>query len=150
MATAELIVAQVLGVPEVVGGVLDVGGTLANGMAVEAVEAGLTDDVEHQFGGIADGERCVAGLHPSVGLRPEDGAEVYALFGRTSGMARHGELSAARLHLVGKLRRELQLAVDAAFEADGYELVGCRGEVLTGNDAIATHITVTGKGRVKA
>ena len=57
MTGVELIVTHVLRVPQVVGCLLQIGRTFLDGMLVEAVEAGLVDDIDDGLLGLGDGER---------------------------------------------------------------------------------------------
>ena len=57
MASVEIIIAIVLRMPEVIGGILKIRSCLTDGMLVKAVKAGLIDDVEDGFLGVGDGQR---------------------------------------------------------------------------------------------
>ena len=65
------------------------------------------------------------------------------------GVARHGELSQAALHLVGHLSREGYLTVDVALQSDGNQFVGVRGKVFSCDEAPVSLVTVANDGRVE-
>ena len=118
-------------------------------MLVEAVEAGLVDDIDDGLLGLGDGERRVAGSHLTIRLHTEHGAEVGTLLRVAGGVARHGELSQAALHLVGHLSREGYLTVDVALQSDGNQFVGVRGKVFSCDEAPVSLVTVANDGRVE-
>ena len=68
MALIELLIAQVLRVPQVVSYRFQIGGALTNGVLVEAVEARLVDNIDDGIGGLGDGERRVACSHFAISL----------------------------------------------------------------------------------
>ena len=54
MTVIELLVAVVLCMPEVIGGILQIGGPFGDGVLVEAVETRLIDDIEDGLLGMGD------------------------------------------------------------------------------------------------
>ena len=56
MTTVEIIITVVLRVPDVVGGVLQIGSALTDWVLVETIETGLIDDVEDGLMRIGDGQ----------------------------------------------------------------------------------------------
>ena len=57
VAGVEIGIRIVLRMPEVVGGVLQIGCTLADGMLIEAIETSLVDDIEDGLLGVGDSQR---------------------------------------------------------------------------------------------
>ena len=68
MAVIELVVCIILGMPDVISRLLQIGSSLRDGMLVEAVETRLVDDIENSFLGVADSQRRVAGSGLAVSL----------------------------------------------------------------------------------
>jgi hypothetical protein len=56
------------------------------------------------------------------------------LIGIACGMTCHGELCRNGFDMMGHLSRQGNLAVDVASETDGYQFIGVRGEVFSGDD----------------
>ena len=91
----ELLIAEVLGVPDIVGSLFQIGSTLLDGMLVKAIEAGAVDDVDDGLLSITDSQTAVAGLDGSLfGISLKDGAEMDALHRVAYGMARLYQLVA--------------------------------------------------------
>ena len=146
----ELVVAVVLRVPQVVGGLFEIGCALSDGVLVEAVEARLVHDIDDSLLGVADGERRVLCRHLSVGLHREHRAEVDGLPCVAQGVSRHRDLRGDGLRLVGYLCRQCDLAVHVTAQSDGDELVGVRGEVLALDPAPVTPVAVSHDAAVEA
>ena len=95
MALTKLLIAEVPGVPDVVGSLFQIGSTLLDGMLVKAIEAGAVDDVDDGLMSITDSQTAVAALDGSLfGISLKDGAEMDALHRVAYGMARLYQLVA--------------------------------------------------------
>ena len=89
MAVVELLVAVVLRMPEVVGSKLQIRRPFRDGVLVEAVEAGLVDDIEDGLLGVGDRQGGVAGCGLAVSLHTDHRTEVDALLRIACGVACH-------------------------------------------------------------
>ena len=134
VAIVELIEAEILSVPDVVGSILQIGCCLFYRMLVEAIETRLVDEIEDGLFRMTDSQRGVACQYLPIGLHREHGTEVNALIGIACGMTSHRELRGDGFDVMGHLSRQGNLAVDVASEADGYQLIGMRCEILSGDD----------------
>ena len=150
MAGQEFLITIVLGVPDVIRGIIEIGGTLADGMLVEAVETGLVDEVEDGLLGMGDGQRRVAGRYFSIGLGFQYRAEMDALLRITRSMACHRQLGGDAFYLMRHLCRQGDAHIDIATQPDGDEFVGMRGEILSRDGFAITQITVADDGGVEA
>ena len=56
MASVELIEAEVLRMPDIIGDSLQIRCSLVDGMLVEAVKAGFIDDIDNGFFSVGDGQ----------------------------------------------------------------------------------------------
>ena len=150
MPLAELAVSQVLRVPDVIGGTVQIGCPFCDGVFVEAVEARLVHQIDRSLLGIPDGQRRVGSRHLSVRLHTEHRTEVDALLWVACGVASLCELVAGSLHLVGHLYRQRQSAVDVARQPDGNEFVGMRGKIFARDGSPVTYVTVLNRCAVEA
>ena len=150
MATIELLIAEVLRVPEVVGGILQIGGSFLHRVLVETVETRLIDNIEDGLLGMGDGQRRVAGCCLAVGLHTDHRTEMDALLRVTRGVPRHRQLRGNGLHLVGHLGREGDATIDVAFHPDGDELVRMRGKIGTFYLLAVAQIAVSDDAAVEA
>ena len=143
MALPHFVIGDILGMPDGICGLFQIGGSLTHRVFVISVEARFVDQIDDGFFGIPDGQCGVGSGHCSVCLHSQHGAEVDAFHGVACGVASHGELVVAAFHLVWNLRGQGQLAVDVASQSDGDELVGLGGDILSGEGTASTHIAVS-------
>ena len=136
--------------PEVIGGILKIRGCLTHGMLVEAIEAGLIDDIEDGFLGIGDGQRGVAGSCLAVCLDADHRTEMDTLLSVTCGVTCHRQLRGDSLHLMGHLGRKGDAAVNVATQTDGDEFIRVRGKILTFDGLSVAYIPILDNSRVEA
>ena len=133
--------------PDVIIRLLQIGSSLRDGMLVEAVETRLVDDIENSFLGVADSQRRVAGRGLAISLHGNHRTEVDALLGITRSMPCHRQLRGDGLHLMGHLSRQGDAVVQLfAFQSDGDEFVGMRGEIFSFDGFAIAHVPIFNDG----
>ena len=150
MTRVELIVTQVLRVPDVIGSILQIWSAFADGMLIEAIETRLVDNVEDGLFGIRDSNRRVGCSYLAIGLYAKHRAEVDAFLGIASSVTRHRQLRGDGLNLVGHLSREGNATIDVALHADGDEFIGVRSEVLAFDGLSVARVPIFYNSRVEA
>ena len=116
-------------------------------MLVEAVETCLVDNIENSFLGVADSQRRVAGSGLAISLHGNHRTEVDALLGITRSMPCHRQLRGDGLHLMGHLSCQGDAVVKVfAFQSDGDEFVGMRGEVFSFDAFSIAHVPIFNDG----
>ena len=123
MPLAELVIAVILRVPDIIHDSIQIRRTIIDRMLVETVEAGLVDHIDDSLVGITDSQRRVAIHHITIRIGFHYRTEMDALQRITCSMSCQHQLPTPWLNLMRHLGREKEAAIDSTSQADGNELV---------------------------